>query len=125
MKWLGIIEVARNDERDTFVVIATGQTCVWRAADKGCIWHATVDGLAPVCRSRIVLGDNDPYPSTVDRADDMMTCMRCAELVRRVRADGPRKVDARAVDEAKRRDEALRLGVEPHELGRRQLRRLL
>lgn len=79
MGWLGF---PRDDERKTFVVTATGESCVWKASKK-LLWHATVDGLRAVCSRAIVLTDDDPYPSTVDRSNDSMTCERCEGLVTR------------------------------------------
>lgn len=43
MGWFGS-SILRDDEQKTFVVTATGETCVWKASRK-CLWHATVDGL--------------------------------------------------------------------------------
>jgi hypothetical protein len=72
----------RDDERATFVVRKTGETCVWKGS-RGFLWHATVDGLRAVCSRAIVLVEDDPYPSTVDRSNDTMTCKRCQDMVTR------------------------------------------
>jgi hypothetical protein len=76
--------IPRTDEVDRFVVLSSGESCVWRMSS-GFLWHATVDGLRSVCSKHIVLTDGDPYASTVDRSDDTMTCRRCQERVRRIR----------------------------------------
>jgi hypothetical protein len=71
----------RQDEIDTFVVISTGNTAVWRASSS-CNWHAAVGKFA-VCGAKV--NDEDPFPSTFDRSNDPMTCEKCQELVRRVK----------------------------------------
>ncbi len=86
MGWLGS-SIPRDDERKTFVVTSTGETCVWKGS-RNCLWHATVDGLHAVCSRAIVLVEDDHYPSTVDRSNDMMTCERCQDLVTRRPIDG-------------------------------------
>jgi len=77
----------RLDEEALFVRISDGASVVWKngAPRGGYLWHATVDGLHAVCSSAVIVGDEDPYPSTPDRSDDMMTCNSCAGLVKRVR----------------------------------------
>lgn len=77
----------RNDELATFILIRTRETVVWAAGrNEGCIWHATVNGLHAVCSRAIIVDiDWNPYPSTVDRSNDLMTCDRCAGLVARVK----------------------------------------
>jgi hypothetical protein len=81
--------VKRDDELVTFVRLDTRETVVWVAGqNEGCIWHATSDGLAAVCSKAILVDPNhDPYPSTVDRSNDLMTCVRCAERVARLKRD--------------------------------------
>lgn len=62
-------------------------TVEWKSAwkketDSGsCLYHATADGLNPVCPTRVELGDHNPYPSVFDRSNDLMTCQLCAERV--------------------------------------------
>ena len=74
--------IQRDDETKTFVRIDTRQTVVWAARKDGWLWHATSDGIHAVCRSDVIVDlDHDPFPSTVDRSDDLMTCVRCQERV--------------------------------------------
>jgi len=84
----------RQDQIDRFVVIGTGETCVWGESRSG-LWHATVDGLHAVCSSTVVveLDLNDSGWSPFDRSNDTMTCENCADRVRRVRSGLPRPVD--------------------------------
>jgi hypothetical protein len=82
VKFLGAIECKRNDELVVYIHLRTRQTVVWAATRKGWLWHATTDGIHAVCKSSIVVDLNhDPWPSTVDRARDLMTCVRCQERV--------------------------------------------
>jgi hypothetical protein len=83
MGWMGT-DLHRDDELQLFVRIKDGASVVWRAA-ASCLFHATMDGLHAVCSSRVVVSDEDPYPGTVDRSHDLMTCKRCASLVKRCR----------------------------------------
>ncbi len=80
----------REDETTRFVLIKDPcVTAIWKAAPNSCLFHATVNGLTSICPARARLTDEDPYPSTYDRSNDMMTCDLCAELVRRVRVKPP------------------------------------
>lgn len=87
MGWFGS-SILRDDEQRTFVVTVTGETCVWKAS-RSCLWHATVDGLRAVCSRAVALVEDDPYPSTVDRSNDLMTCRHCQDRVTR-RSVAPR-----------------------------------
>lgn len=84
MGWMGT-SVARDDERKLFVVIATGDSCVWKAP-KSTLWHATVDGIHAVCSRAVIVTDEDPFPSEVDRSTSLMACKNCQERVRVDRA---------------------------------------
>src|SRR5579863_7997050 len=74
----------RADQLRAFVLISTGATVVWKSGKRTLIWHASVDGLHGVCSPHVLVTDADPYPSTYDRSNDLMTCIRCQELVRRL-----------------------------------------
>jgi len=84
MGWMGT-GIARDDERKRFVVIATDESCIWKAA-KSTLWHATVDGIHAVCSPAVIVTDDDAWPSEVDRSDSLMTCKNCQERVRVDRA---------------------------------------
>ena len=83
------MKASREDEKQRFVLIKDPcVTAIWKAQPNSCLFHATVNGLVSVCPARAVLTDEDPYPSTFDRSNDMMTCDLCAEMVRRVKVRG-------------------------------------
>ena len=74
------------DEIDWFSRISDGKTVLWMAGATTFLWHATADGVVAVCSSAIrVDRQRDPYPSTIDRSCDTMTCTSCAGLVKRLR----------------------------------------
>lgn len=82
----------RYDEIDWFERVSDGKTVLWMCSKEtgvrrgsGYLWHATVDGKTAVCSKLIEIDrERDPYPHTVDRSADTMTCDRCATLVRRI-----------------------------------------
>ena len=79
----------RYDEIDWFERISDGKTALWMSGGPALLWHATVDGKVAVCSSKIaVYRERNPYPNTVDRSSDLMTCERCADLVRRIPMKG-------------------------------------
>jgi hypothetical protein len=81
MGWLGT-SIRRNDELVVYIRLDTRETVVWAAKAGGYLWHATADGIHAVCNPRYIVDlDHDPFPSTVDRADDIMTCVHCQERV--------------------------------------------
>lgn len=76
----------RIDMQTTFVRLDTGATVIWLAGASENLGHATEDGIHAVCsRALLVSPDRDPSPSTYDRSNDLMTCDRCAERVRRLK----------------------------------------
>lgn len=80
----------RYDEIDWFERISDGKTVLWLAGASTFMWHATADGEAAVCSTAIPVDRHrDPYPGVVDRSHDVMTCERCAGLVRRIRMQPP------------------------------------
>lgn len=81
----------RYDEIDWYERISDGKTVLWMCGAGTYVYHGTVDGKVAVCSSSIgVDRDRDPYPNTVDRSRDTMTCDRCAEFVRRIPMPPPR-----------------------------------
>lgn len=84
MGWMGT-NIKRDDELAHFVRISDGMSVIWLFSVESHLCHASADNLHAVCRSDLVVSDSfDPYPSTVDRSNDLMTCIRCQGLVRRV-----------------------------------------
>jgi hypothetical protein len=85
---MNALRFRRDDELETFIRLDTRHTIVWAAGrNEGCIWHATEDGIYAICSRKIVVDlDADPYPSTVDRSNDLMTCVRCQDHTARVRS---------------------------------------
>jgi hypothetical protein len=80
----------RYDEHAVFVRTDTGETVIWVAKRNGYLWHATGDKIHAVCSASVLVDlVHDPYPSTVDRSSDLMTCLRCQERVRRVHKPSP------------------------------------
>ena len=74
--------IRRNDELVVYIRLDTRETVVWAAKRNGCIWHATSNGLRAVCNPSIAIDlKYDAAPSTVDRANDLMSCKSCQELV--------------------------------------------
>jgi len=72
----------RADQLRTFVKRDTRETVVWAAGRNRFLWHATVDRLHSICNRNIIIDvENNPYPSTHDRSNDLMTCMSCQDLV--------------------------------------------
>lgn len=92
----------RQDQRDTFVCLADGATAIWAYSPTSFLYHATVNGLQPVCGSQTVLETEEPGLLTYDRSDDTMTCRRCMDQVRRVVANST-EARARALDKAEKR----------------------
>jgi hypothetical protein len=85
----------REDQIDTYVVIASGQTAVWLVS-KQYIYHASVDGLRAVCNRAILVRENDCCGSEYDRSNSLMTCRKCADRVRRVKPQPREAVDVDA-----------------------------
>ena len=68
--------------RDRLVLLKRPDvTAVWGYSPKTGVYHATVNGLRPCCRSTTVL------VSCIDPSDSTMMCERCIGMVRRVLAD--------------------------------------
>jgi hypothetical protein len=81
MGWLGT-SIRRDDETVVYIRLDTRETVVWAAKADGYLWHATADGIHAVCHVAIIVDlKYDPDPSTVDRANDTMSCVRCQERV--------------------------------------------
>lgn len=77
----------RDDELATFVHIETRKPVIWVAGqNEGCIWHATADNKRAVCSFDIMIDlEANPYPSIVDRSNDLMTCLRCQDKVTKLK----------------------------------------
>jgi len=82
MGWNGAFR--RDDELATFERISDDASVVWASSKTAYLFHATVDGITAVCnKKRLVDLDREIYPSTIDRSNDMMTCVLCQERVRK------------------------------------------
>lgn len=57
----------------------------WRSHPRSCLYHATLDGREALCGVKGLVETN-PYPSCEDPGNDLMTCLHCQEMVRRVRS---------------------------------------
>lgn len=79
----------RQDQLDRFVLIKRPEvTVVWGYAPTTGLFHATVNGLRPCCRSTTVLDETAvPLSADYDRSSDLMTCERCLGMVRRIRTN--------------------------------------
>lgn len=78
----------RGDQEEIFVLASTGETVVWLVSGSY-LYHATVDGLRAACNRAIAVHDD---ATIEDRSRSIMTCEKCAEIVKR-RPGPPRKVD--------------------------------
>lgn len=56
----------------------------WRSHPRSCLYHATHDGKLALCGVKNLVEEN-PYPSCVEPFDDLMTCLHCQGMVRRIR----------------------------------------
>lgn len=77
------LAMKRVDQVRRYTVIATGETCVWRASVSRYKWHATVDRVNAVCSAMVMVGEGNPFPNADDRSNHPATCENCAELVRK------------------------------------------
>jgi hypothetical protein len=91
----------RRDQIDRFVLVKDPNTLVWweSAEPRGPVslglYHATADGKRTACGWPAVFVEEDPGMGTADRANDIMTCLSCQGMVRRVRAEDPEVVKVR------------------------------
>lgn len=76
-----------------FFSMKNGVEVQWRESEHGCLYHATYDGVLPLCGVKATLTQpTRPWGLCVgpyDPSDDMMTCLRCAGMVRRVKNSPP------------------------------------
>jgi hypothetical protein len=57
-------------------------------------YHASFNGLRPICRTRVRLLDKDPRPDPPpDPSRDPWTCTACQELVKRVPTEKPTSIE--------------------------------
>ena len=73
----------------------SGTPVQWYASSSGKFdYHASFNGLRPICRSLVRLVDKDPRPSPPpDPSRDPWTCPTCQELVRRVPTHRPTSIE--------------------------------
>jgi len=75
--WMGTA-LKRDDENVVFIRLDTREVVVWVARANGWLWHATSDGVHAVCNVRTFVDvAYNPWPTTVDRSNDIMTCVHC------------------------------------------------
>ena len=74
----------RKDQLCAYAVISTGQTAIWLPS-LSCMYHATIDGQRALCNRGVFLREGITSPDE-DRSNSEMTCVNCAELVKRVKA---------------------------------------
>lgn len=103
----------REDQHHTYVLISTSEPVIWLASSSH-VYHASLDALRAVC-NRIIRVYEDGSGWSEDRSNSVMTCIKCAERVRRLKTE-PKPVDVNA---AIKRHAARELGVLQHELGKR------
>lgn len=55
----------------------------WMRHPRSCLYHATHDGKESLCGVKTLV-DEDPRWASLDPSDDLMTCLHCQGMVRRV-----------------------------------------
>jgi len=77
----------RRDLIDAFVRMSDGAIVKWYEARKSFLFHASADNVTAVCNSlvRVITRGRPNVWDVEDRSNDIMSCRKCQELVRRAR----------------------------------------